>query len=134
MAEKNLKELLNKYVPSAEYDQILRSGIVTRSRVDKKKRILEVYADFKYIIPKDTLYALEYQVTDAYKLSFFKILPHYPQELFSESYIPEIIKEAERIGIVARGFFDGYDYMLSNDVLNIKSRRLLFGFFLLFNS
>ena len=73
MAEKNLKELLNKYVPPAEYDQILKSGIVTRSRVDKEKRILEVHANFDSIIPKDKLYALEYQVSDAYKLSFFKI-------------------------------------------------------------
>ena len=120
MAEKNLKELLYKYIPSREYGQILESGIVTRSRIDKEKRILEVHASFESIVAKDTLYDIENQVAEVYKLSYFKILPHYPENLFSDSYVPEIIKEAERVGIVARGFFNGYDYSLHDDRLEIK--------------
>ena len=120
MAQKNLKELLNKYLPPLEYAQILESGSVTRSRVDKEKRILEVHADFPCIVKKDILYAIEGQVVEAYKLAYFKILPHYPSDLFDESYVSEIIKEAERIGIVARGFFNGYDFSLSDGRLEIK--------------
>ena len=53
MSQKTLYDLLNKYIPAPEEDDILKSGIVTRSRVDKEKRILEVHANFKFIIPKE---------------------------------------------------------------------------------
>lgn len=120
MAEKSLRELLHKYLPPKEYESILDEGRVTRSRIDKEKRILEVFTDFDYIIPKNTIYELEAQVTEAYKLSAFKLFPHYPSELFGYSYVTEILKETERIGYVARGFFSDYEYTLEGKELHIK--------------
>ena len=70
---KTLGELLNKYIPNDEEAAILNSGIVSRSLVDKEKRCLEVFADFDNIVSKDVLYAIEGQVTEAYKLSYFRI-------------------------------------------------------------
>ena len=119
MAEKNLKELLTKYVPDDGLEQILLTGIVTKTKVDKGQRILEVWADFPYLIDKETLYGIEEQVTEAYHLSHFKLLPHYPSELFGEGYIPELLKETERIGVVARGFFSSYRHTLREDTLTI---------------
>ena len=120
MSEKNLKELLYKYLPPEDYVKILEMGRVTRSRVDKEKRYLEVYAKFEYIIHKDTLYDIEAQVIDAYKLNGFKILPHYPSALFSYDYVPEILRETEREGHVAKGFFADYSYTLEDNKLHIK--------------
>ena len=119
MAEKNLKELLTKYVPDDGLEQILLTGIVTKTKVDKGQRILEVWVDFPYLIDKETLYGIEEQVTEAYHLSHFKLLPHYPSELFGEGYIPELLKETERIGVVARGFFSSYRHTLREDTLTI---------------
>ena len=120
MSQKTLKELLYKYIPTPEQEQILSSGVVTRSRVDKERRILEVHANFESIIPKSALYEIEDKVAEVYQLVYFKILPHYPSNLFEERYIPEIIKETERIGIVAKGFFYGYEFDLNQDSLEIK--------------
>ncbi|MBE6545968.1 MAG: PolC-type DNA polymerase III [Ruminococcaceae bacterium] len=120
MAEKNLKELLSKYLPSEEYRRILEMGQVTKSRIDKDKRILEVFADFPYIVEKELLYEIEAQVTEVYQLNGFKILPHYPSVLFSESYIPQLLRETERIGIVARGFFSSFSHTLTEDTLRIR--------------
>ncbi len=120
MAEKTLKELLNKYLPSDEIGRILGSGIVTKTRIDKEKRLLEVYADFSYIIDKETLYEIEGQVAEIYKLAAFKIFPHYPSELFSKAYIPQLLLETERIGIVAKGFFSSYTYQLTDEVLTVN--------------
>ena len=118
---KTLSELLNKYVPTSEAEEdILQSGMVIRSRVDKERRILEIYASFDSIIPKKTLYKLEESVRDAYKIQFCKILPYYPSELFDYDYVPEILLEAERVGIVAKGFFGDYTYTLKNNSLTIK--------------
>ena len=119
MSKKNLKELLNKYLAPSEFEDILEDGIVVRSRIDKEKRFLEVTAEFPYLILKDKLYELEAQVAEIYRLNSFKILPHYSSELFSYSYVPEILKEAERIGIVAKGFFSDYTYELDGNTLDI---------------
>ena len=120
MAQKTLRELLNKYLPPSDLEQIIDGGMVTRSRVDKEKRLLEVFADFSYIIPKDELYRFEAEVKEAYKLNSFKLFPHYPSELFTNDYIPEILRETERQGFVARGFFSDYTYSLDGNNLNIK--------------
>ena len=120
MSEKSLKELLYKYLPPPEYDEILSSGVVTRSRVDKDKRFLEVFADFDRIISKNELYAIEAEVIEAYKLNGFRIFPHYPSSLWGYSYVPEILRETERMGSVAKGFFSDYTYTLDDASLNVK--------------
>ncbi len=120
MAVKTLKELLYKYVPPAEYEHILQSGIVTRTRLDKDKRMLEVFADFDAIIKKSVLYALEAEVAKSYDLTHFKLFPHYPEALWGYEYIPEILKQTEREGYVAKGFFSDCTYTLAEDKLDIK--------------
>ena len=84
MAEKTLKEMLTKYVPTEDYLGVLTTGIVSKTRVDKEKRILEVFARFPNLIKKEILYALEAEVAEAYSLAHFKIFPQYPAELFDE--------------------------------------------------
>jgi len=120
MAEKTLMELLNKYVPNEDYLGILTSGIVKKTRVDKEKRILEVYAEFQALIKKERIYSLEDEVATAYGLRHFKLFPQYPSELFSEKYIPEILVETERVGVVAKGFFSSYKYDLTEDELTVR--------------
>ena len=107
---KTLRQLLNKYIPNDADAAILDSGVVSRSLVDKEKRCLEVYADFPYVISKQSLYELEENVRKAYDLRMCKIKPHYPSETFTFEYMKDILLEAEREGIVARGFFGDYDY------------------------
>ena len=117
---KTLRELLNKYLPTDEQASILDEGTVVRSRIDKEKRILELTASFDRIISKEKLYEIEESVKAAYKIQFCKILPKYPSELFDYDYIPEILIEAERVGIVARGFLGDYRYTLEDDILTVK--------------
>ena len=116
---KTLKELFNKYLPTEEHEKILSSGVVSRSRVDKERRIIEVYADFNRIIPKSALYDVEDAVKEAYRLQFCKIMPKYPKELFDYDYVPEVLLEAERVGVVAKGFFGNYRYTLDKDKLTV---------------
>ena len=120
MAEKTLKEMLTKYVPNEDYLGVLTTGVVSKTRVDKEKRILEVFARFPNLIKKEILYALEAEVAEAYSLAHFKIFPQYPAELFDEKYIPQVLLETERVGIVARGFFSSYKYELMGDLLTVR--------------
>ena len=120
MAQKSLGELLNKYIPSDGHESILASGLVTKTRIDKDKRLLEVYAEFPRIVDKAKLYEIEDQVAQIYQLAYFKIFPHYPSELFTEAYISQLLQETERVGVVARGFFSSYDYTLTDRELTIR--------------
>ncbi len=119
MADKTLKELLTKYVANEDNIGILTSGIVTKTRISKEERILEVFADFPRLISKERIYELEREVAEAYNLRQFKIFPHYPKELFGENYIKELLTETERVGVVARGFFSSYRAELIEDRLTI---------------
>ena len=47
MEQKTLTQFLSKYLPPDKYKGILDGGRVSRSRVDKENRILEVFADFE---------------------------------------------------------------------------------------
>lgn len=117
---KTLLELLNKYIPSDNEAAILNSGVVSRSRVDKEKRCLEVYADFDKIVPKNQLYAIEENVKKAYDLQLCRLRPQYPSEAFCTEYIKEILLETEREGLVARGFFNDYDYSVEDGAIIIR--------------
>ena len=120
MAGKTLKELLSKYIVPEKYIEILTTADNVVSRVDKVKRILEVRADFPKLVDKDILYDIEKQVAEVYELSYFKILPRYNRELFSYDYVPQILKETETVGVVAKGFFSDYTYDLKDGKLTVK--------------
>ena len=122
MEEKNFLQIFSKYLPPIEYEDILLSARNIRTRVDKEHRIIEVRMQFQRLIPKKTLYAIQAGLCQAYKLNVAKILPQYSSDLFNYDYVPEILKETEEVGIVARGFFSDYDYKLDleNKVLEIE--------------
>ena len=122
MEEKNFLQIFSKYLPPIEYEDILLSVRNIRTRVDKEHRIIEVRMQFQRLIPKKTLYAIQAGLCQAYKLNVAKILPQYSSDLFNYDYVPEILKETEEVGIVARGFFSDYDYKLDleNKVLEIE--------------
>ena len=118
---KNLLEIFNRYEPSAEYGQILRSADPDSIalRADKGKRIIEVRADFSDVIPKKALYRIEEEIRRAYSLNAVRIRPHYSSALFNEGRIPDLLMETNRRGIVANGFFNHCDYRLQGNELRI---------------
>ncbi len=117
---KNFLEIFNKYTPSEEHARILLSAKNIGLRADKENRALEVNLDFDKIVPKKELYAIENQIQSAYELSWVNIIPHYPSELFDADYVPELLAEAECVGVIARGFFDKYRYTYEDKILTIE--------------
>ena len=120
MAQKTLFEILSKYTPDDMTASWMRHAANIVVRADKERRMLEIGADFPELIPKNRLYHAENEIAKAYELFGVRILPHYPAELFGEPYIPEILEEAQRIGIVARGFFHAYKAYLEGSTLIIE--------------
>ena len=117
---KTILEILNRYSPDAYSRSILEKAQNPAVRADKVNRALQMDMDFPFLVKKADLYEIEEKVAEAYDLRYVKILPHYPPELFSEAYVPELLLETERVGIVARGFFGTYRHELSDGTLTIR--------------
>ena len=117
---KTFLQIFNKYSPNNEESEILLSASDIKLQADKENRIIQVSANFPKLIKKDKLYRIENSIVKAYELSWVKILPHYPPELFDEKYVSELLLETENIGIVAKGFFNKYRYNLENGTLTVE--------------
>ena len=131
---RTLPELLNRYNPDPSTKRILLSATSYSAQADREHRALILNVAFPEIVGKKTLYRIEDEITDAYGLAYTKILPSYPKELFTDAYIPELLCETERVGVVARGFFGKYTYRIENNCLTVEIPFIRAGVELLINA
>lgn len=118
--EKTLLDIFKRYNPHGIYKTIMQSARSPGARVDRERKIIEVKAFFSKIVEKETLYRIENDIREVYELNSVRIFPNYPPELFNDTYIPQLMTEAERTGIVSRGFFNRYTYELTDSKLTIN--------------
>ena len=126
----NLLERFPKYSPSSELDQYMMAEVLT-IRVDKEKRFMEVDISSSVIIPKRELYRIESEISEAYRLNYFRIFPKYPADLFTIDYVDDLIFESYRTGMVARGFFEDYSVVNDEGAIIIKVPFIMGGIALL---
>ena len=91
-----------------------------RTKIDRDKRIVEINCEFPQIIPKKDLYQIEESIRAAYELNYVRLIPRYPGELFTKSYMREVMYELQRVGAVSRGFFNEYNCRISGDHIEIE--------------
>ncbi|MGN1047811.1 MAG: PolC-type DNA polymerase III [Eubacteriales bacterium] len=119
MAERTLTEILKRYEPNERSRELLLSASDIRLRADKNAKMLEIKAHFPKIIEKKVLYRIEEEIREAYSLNSVRLLPSYDPSLFSFDYIPQLLLETERVGIVAKGFFYGCDYSVGEHEITV---------------
>ena len=117
---KTVLEILYKYTPDDRARGILEKAQNPVVLADKENRALKLELTFPCLVEKEELYRIEEEVAKAYELNFVKLLPHYPAELFTADYVPELLRETERVGIVAKGFFRNYRYDLKGNELTVR--------------
>ena len=112
--------IFSKYSQSADERSILDMAENVRTKIDRDKRIVEINCEFPQIIPKKDLYQIEESIRAAYELNFVRLIPRYQGELFTKSYMREVMYELQRVGAVSRGFFNEYDCRISGDHIEIE--------------
>ena len=119
---KTLIDIFSKYHPAEPDRQWLLSAPPEsiRLRFDREQKFVEISASFPHIIRRAALCRVEQEIQKAYTLNFVHICPRYPGELFSESYVPELLTETNRMGIVANGFFNNCHYRLEGSRLELE--------------
>lgn len=120
MAEKKLTELLKKYEADERSRNLLDEATEYTVRADKNAKLLEIKAHFPRLIDKKIIYRIEEGIRQSYCLASVRILPTYDPSLFSHDYLPQVIMETERVGIVARGFFNDYESDINGNDIYIK--------------
>ena len=115
MEEKNFYALFRRFQPTEEQRAILDQGKVLSRKIDEKNRVVVFTMAFPRPIRKESLYEIEQGIGEAYQLNSVFLMPEYPQETFYEEYFREAVKEASRVGVVSKGFFEDYTYRIEAD-------------------
>ncbi len=117
---KTFLQIFERYKPTPQQAEILDKAQDIKIQADKVNRMIQASVSFPNLVKKDDLYAIELAICKAYELNLVKIMPHYPAEMFDGDYIPELLKETETVGIVARGFFNKYRFRLDSRTLTLE--------------
>jgi len=120
MSERKLGDIFKRYIPVGKQKTIFDLAEQNTVRLNKERRIAEVNCHLPKLFAKKDIYELEAQIAQVYELSYIRIFPHYPSELFSKEYIPEILTEAARVGIIINGFFNKYDIEMDTERICIR--------------
>ncbi len=120
MPEKPFLERFVRFHPTEAQRAILKDAVATRTRVDEKQKAVEIEIPFARLVDKQTLYQIEADFAKAYTLSYFRICPQYPKELFSEDYLPQIMTELQRRSVISRGFFDTYRISMEGQTVTVE--------------
>ena len=122
MAEgRRLSDVFSKYRPdSAAAQKIFEESSDVKLSGDKERKLYEVRFSLPFIAKKKDIYSLEEKICELYDLTFVRLLPNYPQELFSLDYMEEIYLEARRVGAVTHGFFDNCKTQIDDGVITIS--------------
>ena len=116
---KHILEIFSKYQPGDNSRAVLMLSTDNRVKYDRERRIVEMELWFDTLVEKRDLYEIEAELCSAYSMNYVKILPKYPIELLGYDYIPQVLIETERAGVVARGFFSDYSYEFDGCTLTI---------------
>jgi len=118
--EKKFFEVFSRYAPSEEKRELLLRAHSARYRYTKEPMRVEVDLSFDSHEDPELIYEIEDECRELYGAESFKILPHFPKEIFNESYYGEIAFEAAYCGAVTHGFFSGATYTDDGETLTIS--------------
>ncbi len=118
---KTLGQVFSRYIPKNDKQHdILSCSLSLKTRIDRDKRFVEVDVATPHLIKKDDLWQLCEDIRVTYELNSLRIITKYPTELFTEKYIPEILKEASVRGAVTHGFFCEYEIKIEQGNITIQ--------------
>ncbi|MBQ7836210.1 MAG: PolC-type DNA polymerase III [Clostridia bacterium] len=118
---RTLKSIFSKFVPSDAFcEKIFANAENAVLSGDREKKMYQVAFSVPFLIPKEKLYTLEESIAELYDLNYVKLLPSYPPELFTPSYMSSVYTETARIGAVAQGFFKDCKTDIQDGVITIS--------------
>ncbi|MBO5907766.1 MAG: PolC-type DNA polymerase III [Clostridia bacterium] len=119
MAEKRFFDVFTRYSPTEEKRELLMRSHSASFRYTKEPMRVEVELSFDTHEDAELIYEIEDECRELYRAESFKILPHFPPEIFDISYFDEIAYEASLCGAVTSGFFSGAEYRDDGETVSV---------------
>ena len=120
MAEKSFFDVFLRYKPDPEKRALLNRGKDAKFRYTKDPMRVEVELSFDMHEDAELIYEIEDECCSLYDAASFKILPHFPKDIFDVSYFSEITTEASLCGAVTNGFFSGAQYSDDGETITVE--------------
>jgi len=122
MAEgRTLGSIFSRYrATSSESQKIIEASSDAHLSGDRERKVYEVRFSLPFLAPKKELYKIEEELCRLYELTYIRLLPNYPSELFSLDYMGEVYLEARRVGAVTNGFFDNCQTDIDDGIITIS--------------
>ena len=119
MAEKRFLDVFSRYKPEGDKLALLTRAHSARFRYTKTPLRFEVDVSFDTHEDAELIYEIEDECRALYGAESFKILPHFPPELFSLDRFDEILCEAAVCGAVTHGFFTNATYSDNGESITV---------------
>ena len=119
MAEKRFFDIFSRYSPSDDKRELLSRAHSAKFRYTREPMRVEVELSFDNHEDPELIYEIEDECRELYRAESFKILPHFPPEIFRMSYFDEIALEASLCGAVTNGFFNGAEYCDTGEEITV---------------
>ena len=118
---RTLASIFSRYVPgNIAQEKIIKSSSDAHLSGDREKKAYEVRFFLPFLASKKDLYRLEEELCALYELTYVRLLPNYPRELFTPDYMGEVYTEAKRVGAVTNGFFDNCKTNIEDGVITVS--------------
>ncbi len=111
-------DVFGEYLPDSPADPIAGAEI-SRVQIDGSKRVVRIQLMPEGRVPYAELSQLQRTLASALQVQEVELCPHYPPELFTCDYLPEIIARLGGSGVPVNGFFDGCGSDLMDGTLRI---------------
>ncbi len=118
--KKSFLETFTRYQPDTAKRELLNRAVDASFRYKKNPLQVEVDLYFTSHEDADRLYEIEDECRTLYGAHTFKILPHFPSEVFDVSMFDEIICEASVCGAVAHGFLSNADVSDDGETITVS--------------
>ena len=119
MAEKRFLDVFSRYNPAKEKRALLEAATNASFRYTKEPMRVEVDMYFSQHVDAELIYEIEDECRELYGAQSFKILPHFPPQIFNIGYFSEIATEAALCGAVTNGFFSGAEYLDDGETITV---------------
>ena len=119
MTDKSFLEIFHRYNPTKDKKQLLESAVGTKVKYQKEPMRVEVELSFSTHVDAELIYEIEDDLRALYEAESFKILPHFPPEIFEIGYFSEIAAEAALCGAITNGFFSGAEFSDNGETITI---------------
>ncbi len=119
MAEKKFLEVFQRYNPTKEKRTLIESAVGTKVKYQREPMRFEVEMTFDSHVDAELIYEIEDDCRILYAAESFKILPHFPSEIFDIGYFSEIAAEAALCGAITNGFFSGAEFSDNGEEITI---------------